>query len=292
MVFGRWIKYALVVTSLVPSGAGAQRLAEWPVRSSAMPDAITRGAAATFWNPAGLSTGEHRAEALVANLRTSATLDLSGLAGAAALRFERTVLAAAYEHIGINGFTLTEDRPDGTQFDLGEDHFTLAAAHEVSSAFTVGATARYARDNLTDTDVVVGVGAGFITEPKLPLRPLIGAYALSEADAIVWGAAAEARLPPLGGEYHIALAYGVENDGRAAAPIHRAGARFDYQDRISISAGIRREPVRDQQADAYWEPILAASLHLFRYTLGVVREQLADDFGATYTFRLQIGLGP
>lgn len=287
----RWI-ITLTMVGLLPSGALGQRLADWPVRTSALPDAIVQGTGAVFWNPAGLSAGRYRGNAMIINLRAPQTLDLTGLASAGSLRFERTVLAAAYEHVGINGFTRTDDSPGGPEavkFDLGEDHFTLAAAHQVGRGFAVGAVARYARDDLSETDAAIGLGAGFMAEPELPLRPLLGAYALSESDDVVWGAAIELRLPALlGPDYQLGLAYGAQGDAHVQTPVHRFTTRIDWDSRASVSAGLTREPDFD---GARWAPMLAASLRLNRYTLGVVRENLVNDFGASYAFRLQVGLG-
>ncbi|MGH7466404.1 MAG: hypothetical protein ACRENP_00310 [Longimicrobiales bacterium] len=289
----RLLAFAVMLNTVIPAVGHAQRLVDWPVRTSALPDAIVTGAAATFWNPAGLTTGNYRAQVLVVNLRTPESLELRGLAAAGALQLDRTILAAGLEHVGIDDFTRTDDSPSGPgaeEFDLGENHFTLAAAHRVSPAFTVGASARYTRDNLNETDPVVGVGAGFNGTFTLPWRVQVGAYAGSEADELAWAAGAEVELPSfLGDPYRIGLSYGAQADARVVGPVHRLAARFDWKERGSVSAGLAREP---DVLQAHWTPVLAASLQLNRYTLGVVRENLVSDFGATYTFRLQIGLGP
>jgi hypothetical protein len=282
----------VALSVVIPAAARGQRLADWPVRTTALPDAIVTGAAATFWNPAGITTGRYRAEALVINLRAPETLEVRGLAGAATIQLERAILAVGYEHVGIDEFTRTGDSPTGPtaeRFDLGENHFTLAAARRLSANFTVGASARYARDNLDETDPVVGVGAGFSGAFAVPWRVLVGAYAASEAEDLAWGAGAEIELPAfLGPDYRMGLAYGAQSDARVVAPVHRVAGRLDWNERASVSLGLSREP---DVATAHWTPVLAASLQLNRYTLGVVRENLVNDFGATYTFRLQIGLG-
>ena len=129
-----------------------------------------------------------------------------------------------------------------------------------------------------------------MVRPRLPLRPVLGAYALREADAVLWGAAFEVRLPRFAGPaYDIGLAYGAQTDARESSPQHRVAALFEWDQHASVSAGLTRQPEHD---GSNWAPILAASLRLNRYTLGVVRESLVHDFGATYTFRLQVGLGP
>jgi hypothetical protein len=282
---------AAVILALPNAGAG-QRLADWPVRSSALPDAVVTGVSAIFWNPAGVSTGDYRAQAIVLNLNAPETLDLRGLAAGTAIQFEKTVLALGYEHVGVSDFTRTDDSPGGetaAKFDLGEDHLTLAAAHQLSTAFSVGATARYARDDLDETDAVVGVGAGFRGTFAMPWQMTIGAFALSEHDHVGWAAGTELTLPGwLGPDYRVAVAYGLQDDARMAGWRHRLTTQFQWKEHAIVAAGVNRE---SDLAGDHWTPILAASLHLHRYGLGVVREKLANDFGATYSFHLQIGLG-
>src|SRR5262245_27836976 len=121
----------LTVTGLILSGlhgsdVAAQRLAVWPIRTSALPDAIVRNVGAVFWNPAGLSSDTaYRGHAVVINMRAPETFELNGLAGAGSFRIERTTLALAYEHVGVSGITATDDSPTGTEFDVGENQFTL-----------------------------------------------------------------------------------------------------------------------------------------------------------------------
>ncbi|MGH7461247.1 MAG: hypothetical protein ACREMA_09495 [Longimicrobiales bacterium] len=275
---------------LSSSAASAQRLVDWPIRTTAMPDAIVSDAGAVFWNPAGLTIGTYRGQGMLVSLRTPEMLDLSGMAGVAAARFERTVLALAFEHVGVDGFTRTDDSPAGPQFDVGENQFTLAASRQVGSVLTAGAVARYARDDLAETDATISVGAGVMLEPAWPLRPRIGAYALSVSDDVAWGGAFELRLPRfLGPAYQLGLAYGAQIDVHMESPQHRIATRLDWDKHASLSAGLTREP---GSLGASWSPILAASLQLNRYTLGVVRESLVNEFGASSTFRLQGGLGP
>jgi hypothetical protein len=286
---------AAALFGLCPGGVQAQRLADWPVRISALPDALTTGAVAAFWNPAALGGGVQRSEFSVLHLRAPQIWELSGLAGAAAARLYGMTLAAAYKHIGMPGFTRTEDSPAGDNFDLGEHHFSLAAARTLRGAFALGALARYTYDNLQETDGIVGFGAGVSTELDDPLRATLGAFAVSEDGAMSWGAGVEVYLPPvLGPRSNIGLAYGIQHDVGIqqdilfASPVHRIAAQLDWEGRAWVSAGVTREPDGEQ---ARWAPILAASLRLNRYTLGIVRESLVNDIGATLAFRLQINFG-
>lgn len=266
----------------------AQRLVDSPVRVTAQPDALVTGAAATFWNPAGLSTGSYRTEVLILNLRTPDVIGLAGFGGAVAGQFDRTTLALGYEHVGIDDITQTDNSPtDATsQLSLGEDHFTVAAGRRLTSRVSVGAVARYARDNLDDTDPLLGLGAGVEITAGGRFMPRVGAYAISEKDVVNWGAAAEARLPAWAGpDYRLGVAYGL--GGRTDTfTAQRVLGFLEWGGTATVALGMFSEP--DESA-SNWQPVMAASLRFRRYGLGVVRESLANDFGATYSFRLQVG---
>jgi hypothetical protein len=268
-------------------------LADWSIRTSAMPDALITGPVAAFWNPAALSTDSYRLEGALMNLRTPQLVDLNAIAGAVSYRVEKSVLAAAYQHVGLGDITLTEDSPgdDGTQkLELGENQFAIAASHQLGSRTTVGAIARYARDNLDGSEAIVGLGAGLVTQLSLPLQPRLGGYALSESDDVIWSAGLDLTLPVgLGEEYRAAMGYGVRSDIRLSSPIHQVAAQLEWAGRASASAGLQR--TRDE-ASASWQPLMAASLRLYRYQLAIARESLRGDFGATWSFGLQVGFGP
>lgn len=290
-IFCRWARTAsttIVAGALCVSGAGAQRLLDWAVRTSAQPDALAGGAAAAFWNPAALGTGGYSAEVVVINLRTPEAIGLSGFAGAASAAVDRTTFAVAYEQVNMGEITLTDDRPDETStLSLSEDHFTLAARRALGSNFGIGAVARYTRDNVNNTDPVVGLGVGaHLTRPGR-YAPQVGGFVISEQDVAAWGAGAEARLPFAPADYRVGVAYGAS--GRSDTfTTHRVSLSADWREYASVSGGIAREGSGD---DAQWQPILAASLRFSRYALGIVRETLSNEFGAAYSFRLQVGIG-
>lgn len=279
---------ALLMLSAAPTAA--QRLLNWPVRTSALPEAVTSGAGAVFWNPAGAAVAAgSRAEAMVVNLRTPADLGLNGIALAALGVFERTVLALGYEHMGLDPITETTTSTEAVgEINLGEDRFTLAASRQVNRALHAGATARYTRDNLEGTESVMAFGAGLLLNLNTVLSPRLAVYAVTEAEQVAWGAGAEVRLPAwLGEAYPIGAAYGVVDLGDGLLG-QRATALLGWKDLVSVTGGLVREGTA---AEASWQPALAASLRINRYTLGVLRESLSNDFGATYSFRLQVGIG-
>ncbi len=285
----RWTAWAFTAITL-PAAAGAQRLIELPVHTTATAEAAVSGVSALFWNPAGLSAGSYRGAAMVMNLVTPTAVGVSGIIGGGVYRSDRLTLGAAWEHVGIDNIPMTEESPtEAGQFSLGEDHFTVAAAHALRPGVQVGATAHYIRDDLDGSSAVLALGAGAQAQIKFPWSTTVGAFVLNEGDEVVWSAGIDAGLPPVfGPSYHVHVSYGAGRDAHSAEIDHRIAAGIDLLERATVSAGVTRQTGAGTSS---WQPLLAASLRLNRYTLGVARESLAEDFGATYSFRLQVGIG-
>ena len=121
---------AALVCGAAPPAAG-QRLLDLEPRTSAGAEAAVAGAAAVFWNPAGIGALSRRAEASVVDVRGPESTGLGGLAFAAALRLDdRTTLALGFQHAGIEGIERTSDSPlpglgEGI-IDLSEDVLSAA----------------------------------------------------------------------------------------------------------------------------------------------------------------------
>ena len=286
----RWSAWALA-SIIVPASAAAQRLVEIPIHTTATADAVVTGLSALFWNPAGLSAAPYRGGAMVLSLNTPSEFGVTGIVGAGAYRNDRLTVGAAWEHVGIDDIPETGDSPtEAGEFSLGEDHFTAAAALELRPQISVGAIAHYIRDDLDDSNGILALGAGMQARVKLLWPATVGAFVLNEGDEVLWSAGAESALPPwFGPSYNLFLSFGTGRDAHSSELGHRIAARFDWADRASLSAGVTRQA---GSGNVDWAPLLAASLRLTRYTLGVVRESLAQDFGATWSFRLQVGIGP
>ena len=286
----RWSAWVLA-SMMIPANAMAQRLVEIPIHTTATADAVVTGLSALFWNPAGLSAAPYRAGVMVLSLNTPSAFGVTGIVAGGAYRNDRLTVGAAWEHVGIDDIPETEDSPtEAGEFALGEDHFTVAAALGLRPGIGVGAVAHYIRDDLSDSNGFLALGAGVLASLKLPWPATVGAFVLNEGDEVLWSAGAEAALPNwFGPSYTLSLSYGTGRDAHSSDLDHRIAARFDWTERASLSAGVTRLA---GGGDTDWAPLVAASLRLTRYTLGVVRESLAQDFGATYSFRLQVGIGP
>lgn len=278
--------------------ASAQRVFdEWPVRTTAGPDALQRGAAAVYWNPAAISTHDRRGEVLVNDQRTPDVIGVGGFAAAAAWRLDaRTTIGAAYQHVAIDDIGETSESPlpdEGASptFSIGEDQIFLGAAHQVGNAITAGAGVRYDRSNeIGFNESTTSLTAGFLFNPTLKViarwSPAVGAGVVARRDGVRWSGGVDFALPAVGGIASRA-GYGARGGEGLAGLEHRLGITGVWRDLLVVTLGAMNGTGGGERV---WEPTLGASLRVSRYELGVLRESLSNDFGAAYSFRLRLGI--
>jgi hypothetical protein len=275
------------------SSAWAQRVLDWPLRTTAGPEAVTRGVEAAFWNPAAIIAGVGRGEAIIADQRTPDVIGLSGFAAAASWRLDtRTVIAGGYQHVSIDGLGETSTSPlsdiGEATFSIAEDQISLGASHVLGTAVTAGAGVRSHRSNESEVfESTTSLTAGFIALPAVPLHPVIGASIFTEKGGVRYIVGAEASMPDVTDGLNMRAGYGIRGGANSVAVEHRLGVTGLWRQMISVSAGV---VTADAGAERSWEPVLGASLRVSRYELGVLRESLASDFGAAYSFRFRVGL--
>lgn len=277
--------------AVAASDAGAQRVLDWPLRTSAEPAAIVRGPEAVFWNPAAVVAGAGRGEILIADQRTPTLLGLSGFAGAGSWRLDaRTVLAAGYQHISVDDIASTSTSPIPDTFEptfaITEDQVSFAASHVIGSGFTAGAAARY--DRAAGVDIAESstmLGAGFVASLAVAARPVVGASVFTENGDVRYLVGAQATLT-LPRNLELRGGYGVRGGKRVISPEHSFGITAIWRELVTVTGGL----ATSDGAQRSWDPVLGASLRVSRYELGVLRENLANDFGAAYAFRFRVGL--
>lgn len=273
--------------------AHAQRLVDWPLRVSVSAEATVMGAGALFWNPAALRRDDLLLDALILDARTPGDIGVRSLGAAVTYSVQRTTFGVGFRHADVDGIPLTNGPPvtgNPAEISIGEDEFILAATQALKPGISIGATARYLRTGFADVDENgLAIGAGIDIHPALPWNPQISGFAFSESAGVAWGVGAEVEMPRwLGPEYGIRASYGARGTEHDPSVLHRVSATLEWRNRATMGAALVREP---DGGSAAWEPALAASLRLSRYTLGIVREHLPNDFGASYALRLQFGLG-
>jgi hypothetical protein len=283
---------AALVWWLHPAAAAAQRLLDLNPRTSTGAESLAEGAPAVFWNPAGIGVLVGRGEASVIDVRGPESTGLGGLAIAAALRLDaRTTAGLGFQHAGIDGIERTSDSPlpedaRGT-IDLGEDALTAAVARDLGASLSIGVAVHYLRAaDLVQVDDAVEFAAGMRFRPALPLAPAVAIAAHVERDVARWRAGIEvAPLRMAGGDWTVTAGYGADAGGRATGVGHRVATAARYRDRALVSIGAVGGGVDE---DFGWAPVASAELRLARYVVGILRESLANGFGAVHALRFSI----
>lgn len=283
---------AIVMIATLTSSAVAQRILDWPLRTTAGPEAVTRGVEATFWNPAAIATGVGRGELMVADQRAPAAIGIGGFAAIGAWRLDaRTVLGAGYQHVSIDDITETSTSPlpDAGEavFSIGEDQIALGVSHALGASLLAGAGVRYDRSNESGFDEsATSLSAGFLFSPGLPLRPSIGVSLLTQTDGVRYTGGLELGSA-LTDDVEVRAGYGVRGGENTVAIEHRVGGTVNWRRLVALTGGIATASAGSERS---YDPVLGASLRVSRYELGVLREALANDFGAAYSFRFRLGL--
>jgi hypothetical protein len=269
---------------LYATSAHAQLMDDWLVRTSASPDALSRGATAVFRNPALLSP-EGRGEALLMEMRGPDISGISGIAGAASYRLDsKTSIGIGYQHIGVDGVELTLDAPDeGTELVIGQDLLAGGAAH-TRGALTVGAGAQYLHSSEQfNQPSLLRLGAGFTYAPPFRVPFMVAASGQSQESHTIWtaGAGVMPRLPFE--DWAVSAMYGASGSDVRVGVSHRVTAEAVWRKLVAVQGGVVSEP---ENSGRVMTAIGSIGLKVNRYELGVVRESLANGFGAVHTFRI------
>jgi hypothetical protein len=279
---------AALLALAAPADASSQRLLEeWRLRPTAGAEALVDGATAVFWNPARIAA-DGRGEASILDLRAPGIVGVDGLAVALAIALDdRTTLGFGYEFIGVAGIERTTTSPDGgSEIDMAENRLAMAASHTVGDRMRVGALVQYTRlPDVSSQKSVVAIGAGFSFQPTTSLPLQLAAMAASEGDEIHWSAGVEFASAQRWQEWLIGGQYGVSGGQLAPGATHRFAALAEWRQHVELSLGMASEPDGTSRS---LEPVMGAEVRLQRYRLGMVREQLPNEFGGAYSFRFSI----
>jgi hypothetical protein len=273
---------------LLTDGAAAQRLLdEWKVRPTVGAEALARGATAVFWNPAQLVV-RGRGEASLMDLRAPDMTGVDGMAAALAIALDaRTVIGIGYEHMSVGGIEETTTSPDGgSPLDIGENRIGIAASHRMGERLQVGALVQYTRLPEISADAsVIALGAGLSYRVAGPIPLQIAAAGASEGESAYWLAGVEFASGERWADWRARAEYGVAGSGLVPGITHRVAAAAEWRQYVELSVGLASEPEGTSRS---LEPLLGAEVRLHRYRLGMVREQLPNDFGGAYSFRFSV----
>ena len=143
---------------------------------------------------------------------------------------------------------------------------------------------RYSRSDESGLpESTTGLGAGFLFAPAIRAEPVLAVSILTHEDGVRYAGGLEFGRA-FGSAVRLRAGYGARG-GEKLALEHRVGATIDWRRTIAVTGGVMTADTGERS----WEPVMGASLRVSRYELGVLRELLANDFGAAYSFRLRFG---
>lgn len=270
--------------------AAAQRLIDWPIRTTVGAEAVEGGATAAFWNPAtaGLMTG--RGQAFLMDMEGFRDSGLGGVAVAGAARLPGDVaMAVGFSHLGVGPIGLTTTSPADSlgEVNIAEDLFAFGAARSLPHDLWIGVAAQYSRaSSVANNRGEFGLGTGLAWTPGISVQPVLAASVLTRQGATEWlaGVAVNRLLEPVDG-LKIGASYGMSGGAEKLGIGHRAALSVHWRDLIGAAAGMVGEP---GSTGTTWSLIMGANLQLGRYGLSVLREGIPNGFGAAYYYQLRV----
>jgi hypothetical protein len=292
----RFFAAILVLSAMSAQAADAQEVLPWPLRTSNEPQALDRGSASIFGNPARLGTGVSRGEAMAIDMRGPDEVEIDGISLGLVARLSARVSAGiGYAHLGLDDIPQTTVSPTSTDptspsIDVSEDRFLSAVAATVTPALTGGLLAGFVRESesLGGANSLV-LGAGAALQPEWSGSPRLSAAIRLVSDRAYWLLGGDARVPLSALQpYEVRLGYGLEGSSRdVTRPMHRfavTGKRGEIV-RVTLSLDAQTSGGRTS-----WDPGAGVAARIGRYELGVVRENMSNGFGAVYYYRFSAGL--
>jgi hypothetical protein len=279
-----------LVTLLLPVGGWAQLVFDWPIRDTPVPEAVLTGAAAIFWNPGSLTARMGtRQEVWVAHVDGPDVSGIGGVAAAAVLDLPLGIRAGlGYWHLGISDIPRTVDSPLPAPGSLRvtEDAAVLTLSRGMAAPAGAGGSLRFLRGEaggVSRTRLVGDVGVHIRSD--LPLAPRFGLTVRNIGANPDLLAGTEVFLPPLArGRLPLWAGYGMEIRGRTRTVEQRFSLRGSWRGLLHAGTGLTRWGRGDD-----WTALLMIGADLGRYSLSVLREGLANGFGAVHYFRAAVG---
>ena len=284
----------LALAAVFPAGpAGCQSLFDWPIRATPQPEAVLRGAGAVFWNPAGLADAAGGSQEVW--LTHVDGPDVTGVGGMAAAGLMDLPLGfrggLGYWHLGIQGIPRTTDSPEreSGEVQVAEDAGLLAAARNLGSSTGIGVGLRFLRaavdgEARSEAEAEVGV----FHKSSLPLEPRVGLSIRGLGSEVRVLGGVEVSAPPLASaRIPLRFGYGVLADGGPRPNQHRFSVRGSWLDLVHLGVGVSH--LGEENG---WAPLWMLGTDIGRYSFAVLRESLANDFGAIHFFRAAIRFPP
>jgi len=291
-VHQRLLKSLLVLgVFLLPGQSEGQVIFDWPLRAAVQPEGVLTGAGAVFWNPGGLAPrADAPQEIWVIHVDGPDATGVRGVGAAGVANLPAGMrIGVGYWHLGIENIprTTSSPSPEPGGITVSEDVALLSLARVLGASTGVGAGIRFQRGAVgkeARSRMVgdVGVHHGF----RLPLSPRFGLSLQGLGGDLVTVLGAEATLASLAGS-RIPIRGGLGLQAREGLDLvdKRLSLRGSWMDQLHLGLGL------SHLADGGgWTSIWALGADLGRYSLSVLREGLANDFGPVHYFQASVRL--
>lgn len=230
-----------------------------------------------------------RQEVWIAHVDGPDATGIRGLAAAGALDLPLGLRGAVgYWHLGIPDIPRTTDspRPEPGDLQVTEDVGVVALARDLLAPAGLGGSLYFVRGEAAGVVRTRVLGdVGFHLHPALPLRPRFGLSlrGLGGDPTLLGGM--EITLPSLvDSRVPLRLGYGMQTRRDSRSPVQRLSVRASWEDVFHVGIATTRFGAQDG-----WVPLWMVGTNIGRYSFSVLRESLANGFGAVHYFRLAVG---
>jgi hypothetical protein len=280
----------LAITALLlPGQAHAQGMFDWPIRSAIQPEAVLTSAGVVFWNPGGMagSVGSHQ-EIWLTHIVGPASTGVRGVAGAGVMTLPFGFRGGlGYWHLGVGDIPRTIDSPniEFGDINVAEDVALLALARDLGGRSGGGASIRLRQSSMGgDTRTYLEGELGIHYRSGLPLSPRMGLAIQGLGGNPAALAGLEVSLPALASSrVPVRAGYGFQTGRSFDPPEHRISLRASWMEQIHAGVGLSYLGTQDG-----WTPLGSLGADLGRYSLSVLREGMANGFGAIHFYRAAI----
>lgn len=278
-----------VLAVLLPRVGGAQLIFDWPVRVTPQPETVITGAGAVFWNPGSL----------VSEVGTSQEVwlthvdgpDATGVRGVAVSGVSDLPkgfrIGIGYWHLGIRDIprTITSPHQEAGEINISEDVGVILVSRGLGPKTGVGGGIRFERGAAGREAKSRIVGElGVHHQSGLPLTPRFGVALHGLGGELGARGGVEVSLPPLAAaRVPIRLGYGIHLDDALETRDHRFSLRTSWMDEVLMGVGVSYLGEGNG-----WVPLWHLGANLGRYSFSVLRESLANSFGAIHFFQASI----
>ncbi|MBI4519998.1 MAG: hypothetical protein HY701_04125 [Gemmatimonadetes bacterium] len=275
---------------VLPAPAAGQVLLRWPVRGAPQPEVLLSGGAAALWNPAGLASFEgSRGQIWISHVDGPDATDLSGFAAAVtgAIPWLGRI-GVAYQHLGVGEIPRTDESPIGSGvLDIGEDVLSASLARIVREGAAVGVAARYARAGHSGrVEDQLTLDGGVVLSSGVALAPRLAFMIAGFPGQPAWrgGLDVGTRERP-GRSWTARVAYGAADRFDRAGIEHRISLGTTWWTQLHTAVGLMRTA-----EDGSWTGLWMLGADFPPYSIGVLGEQLPNDFGTAMYYRFAIEL--